>query len=88
MLQELRKERYRFRIVVQELKNTQYASYRATLLAFVNCVIKRTAGTKERATVRNEFIGESRVRIRLGDHDRAEECWSWCGVGKKNVTVA
>ncbi|KAH8398750.1 hypothetical protein KR222_002708 [Zaprionus bogoriensis] len=57
----LKKERYRFKIVINELEQSSAATpppldYQATLLAFINCVIISEPKLQERIRVRNEFI--------------------------------
>jgi len=63
-LQNLKKQRYRFKIVINELELSSAAAqppldYQAALLAFINCVIISAATLQERIRIRNEFIGES-----------------------------
>ncbi|XP_030570905.1 formin-J [Drosophila novamexicana] len=58
----LKKERYRFKIVINELELSSAApapplDYQATLLAFINCVIISEPKLQERIRIRNEFIG-------------------------------
>ncbi|XP_034102764.1 formin-J [Drosophila albomicans] len=58
----LKKERYRFKIVINELEQSSAATeppldYQATLLAFINCVIITKKEPQERIRIRNEFIG-------------------------------
>ncbi|XP_015516525.2 uncharacterized protein LOC107221879 isoform X1 [Neodiprion lecontei] len=55
--QELKRERYRFRVVVDELQNATGGDYRTALLAFINCLIISTPILKDRVRIRNEFIG-------------------------------
>ncbi|KAH8366251.1 hypothetical protein KR093_010981 [Drosophila rubida] len=57
----LKKERYRFKIVINELELSSAATappleYQATLLAFINCVIISEPKLQERIRIRNEFI--------------------------------
>lgn len=53
-----KKQRYRFSLIVNELKSADDIPYRATLLAVVNCIIVVNEEVKDRVTVRNEFIGK------------------------------
>ncbi|XP_055689213.1 inverted formin-2 [Lutzomyia longipalpis] len=53
----LKKERYRFRIIVLELEKANLAEYQMALLAFVNCLIISAPTLQRRIKVRNEFIG-------------------------------
>ncbi|XP_048516246.1 uncharacterized protein LOC105690620 [Athalia rosae] len=61
--QELKRERYRFRVVVDELQNATGGDYRTALLAFINCLIISTPILKDRVRIRNEFIGLKLVPI-------------------------
>ncbi|XP_036337297.1 LOW QUALITY PROTEIN: formin-J [Rhagoletis pomonella] len=53
----LKNERYRFKIVINELEKTSNVEYQAALLAFINCVIISASNLQERIRIRNEFIG-------------------------------
>ncbi|XP_002008048.2 formin-J [Drosophila mojavensis] len=58
----LKKERYRFKIVINELEQSTAAAtppldYLGTLLAFINCVIISEPRLQDRIRIRNEFIG-------------------------------
>ncbi|XP_076657126.1 FH2 domain-containing protein formin 3 [Halictus rubicundus] len=55
--QERKGERYRLRIVVDELRKATAEDYRTGLLAFVNCLVISTPVLKDRIRIRNEFIG-------------------------------
>ncbi|CAB4005147.1 Inverted formin-2 [Paramuricea clavata] len=50
-------QRYRFSVIVNELKNAESASYKATCLAFINSIIIASEQFDERVRIRNEFIG-------------------------------
>lgn len=56
--QNLKDERYRFKVVVEELDKTTAIEYKVALLAFINCVIISAKSLQDRLRVRNEFIGE------------------------------
>lgn len=56
-LQKRKNERYRLRIVVEELQNATAEDYRTALLAFINCLVISTPVLKDRIRIRNEFIG-------------------------------
>lgn len=56
--QNLKAERYRFKVVVAELDKTTAIEYKVALLAFINCVIISAKSLQDRLRVRNEFIGE------------------------------
>ncbi|KAK7076080.1 FH2 domain-containing protein 1, partial [Halocaridina rubra] len=53
----LKAERYRFRVVVEELRTSNTAEYSTALVAFINCIIISTPQLKDRIRIRNEFIG-------------------------------
>ncbi|KAF3420633.1 hypothetical protein E2986_02387 [Frieseomelitta varia] len=55
--QKRKNERYRLRIVVEELQNAATEDYRTALLAFINCLVISTPVLKDRIRLRNEFIG-------------------------------
>ncbi|XP_076352422.1 uncharacterized protein LOC143247809 [Tachypleus tridentatus] len=54
---EQKNERYRFKMIIEELKKAKNVEYQTALLAFVNCVIISAPSTKKRIRIRNEFIG-------------------------------
>uniref|UniRef100_W8B9K4 Inverted formin-2 n=1 Tax=Ceratitis capitata TaxID=7213 RepID=W8B9K4_CERCA len=53
----LKNERYRFKIVINELEKASNVEYQVALLAFINCVIISASNLQERIRIRNEFIG-------------------------------
>ncbi|XP_061387067.1 formin-J [Musca vetustissima] len=53
----LKNERYRFKIVINELEKATNIEYQVALLAFINCVIISAASLQDRIRIRNEFIG-------------------------------
>jgi len=55
--------RYKFSIVVDELKLAKANEYRTVLLAFINCLIISTPQLKDRNRLRNEFIGLKLLEI-------------------------
>lgn len=55
----IKKERYRLRVVVNELDKSSSLEYKVALLAFVNCVIISSKSLQDRIRIRNEFIGLS-----------------------------
>ena len=58
LLQNAKKSRYRFSLLVDELRRADNDVYRATLLGFINSIILYTDRIEERVRIRNEFIGE------------------------------
>ncbi|XP_066598097.1 uncharacterized protein form3 isoform X2 [Prorops nasuta] len=55
--QERKGERYRLRVVVDELQKATAEDYQTALLAFINCLVISTPVLKDRVRIRNEFIG-------------------------------
>ncbi|XP_018047519.1 PREDICTED: uncharacterized protein LOC108686621 isoform X3 [Atta colombica] len=55
--QERKGERYRLRVVVDELQKATSEDYQTALLAFINCLVISTPVLKDRIRIRNEFIG-------------------------------
>lgn len=53
----LKGDRYRFGVVVRELKDASSVEYKTALVAFINCIIISTPQLKDRIRIRNEFIG-------------------------------
>ena len=58
--QTVKGERYRFRVVVEELRAQveTRSDYATALVAFINCIVIATPDLKDRIRIRNEFIGE------------------------------
>ncbi|XP_043504299.1 uncharacterized protein LOC122525518 [Polistes fuscatus] len=55
--QERKGERYRLRVVIDELQKATAEDYQTVLLAFINCLVISTPELKDRIRIRNEFIG-------------------------------
>ncbi|XP_062592916.1 inverted formin-2-like, partial [Saccostrea cucullata] len=53
----LKKQRYRFSLIVNELRMADLVPYKTALMAFVNCIIVANEELEDRVRVRNEFIG-------------------------------
>jgi len=51
-------QRYRFSLIINELKNAEVVPYMTTCLAFVNTILIATEDFEERVRLRNEFAGE------------------------------
>jgi hypothetical protein len=49
--------RYRFEVVISELKTAESDVLRSTLLAFVNCLVFGCEDLHQRDRIRNEFLG-------------------------------
>lgn len=62
-LQNIKNERYRFRVVVNELDKCSNLEFKVALLSFINCVIISSKSLQDRIRIRNEFIGEQFVHI-------------------------
>ncbi|KAG5307322.1 FHDC1 protein, partial [Acromyrmex insinuator] len=85
--QERKGERYRLRVVVDELQKATSEDYQTALLAFINCLVISTPVLKDRIRIRNEFIGlkllpilnelrkshASDVRVQLNAFDYQQE---------------
>ena len=50
-------DRYRFAVVVRELRDAPTVEYKTALVAFINCIIISTPQLKDRLRIRNEFVG-------------------------------
>jgi hypothetical protein len=57
-LQVLKGQRYRFNVIVAELRGASAVDYQTALVAFINCIIISTPQLKDRIRIRNEFIGQ------------------------------
>ncbi|KAK7476742.1 hypothetical protein BaRGS_00032035, partial [Batillaria attramentaria] len=54
----MKKLRYRFSLVVTELRTTELVAYKTTLMAFINCIlVSCDDDLHERCRIRSEFIG-------------------------------
>ena len=51
-------QRYRFSLIINELKNAEVVPYMTTCLAFINTILIATEDFEERVRLRNEFAGE------------------------------
>lgn len=51
-------QRYRFSLLVQEMKGSETEEYVACVLAFMNCIIAGAPDISSRIRLRNEVIGE------------------------------
>ena len=49
--------RYRFSLLIQELRSAETQEYTACVLAFVNCILSACEDFNKRIKYRNEFIG-------------------------------
>ncbi|KAI8508750.1 hypothetical protein Bbelb_138490 [Branchiostoma belcheri] len=50
-------QRYRFSLIINELRFADVTTYKSTLMAFINCIIVATEDLEDRIRIRNEFIG-------------------------------
>ena len=58
VLQVSKSQRYRFSLLVNELRNdVGVSSYLTSVLAFINCLIVSHDNINERVRIRNELIG-------------------------------
>ncbi|XP_021344592.1 inverted formin-2-like isoform X2 [Mizuhopecten yessoensis] len=53
----LKKQRYRFSLIVNELRMAELVPYKTTIMGFINCILVATEALEDRTCVRNEFIG-------------------------------
>ena len=51
-------QRYRFSLIINELKNAEVIPYMTTCLAFINTILIATEDFEERVRLRNEFAGK------------------------------
>ena len=51
-------QRYRFSLIINELKNAEVMPYMTTCLAFINTILIATDDFEERVRLRNEFAGK------------------------------
>ena len=57
-LQLTKGQRYRFSLIINELKNAEVMPYMTTCLAFINTILIATEDFEERVRLRNEFAGK------------------------------
>ncbi len=50
--------RYRFSLLIQELRSSETEEYCACVLAFINCILSGASDLTQRVKLRNELIGE------------------------------
>ena len=55
--QRTKGQRYRFSLLLQEIRNAETHEYAAVILAFINCIIAGSPDLSQRVALRNEFIG-------------------------------
>ncbi|GFR84517.1 inverted formin-2-like [Elysia marginata] len=53
----MKQMRYRFSLIINELKTCEMTPYKTTLMAFINCILCAIVDLLERTRIRNEFIG-------------------------------
>ena len=56
-LQQAKSQRYRFSVVVNELRAAENIPYQTAILSFINAAILSVDSIHERIQLRNEFIG-------------------------------
>ncbi len=59
--QTCKNQRYRFSIVLHELRCAELPGYQASLMGLVNCLILANENLQDRVRIRNEFIGDPRL---------------------------
>ena len=50
-------QRYRFSLIINELRHAEIIPYKICLLSFINCILMSTEDFEARVRLRNEFIG-------------------------------
>lgn len=58
-----KKQRYRFSLLVNELRSNDLPTYLTSVMAFINCVIIANDDLDERVRIRDELIGKLFPRI-------------------------
>jgi len=58
ILQVAKKHRYKFSVIVHELRTAELVGYKTILIALINCILVATDDLEERVRLRNQFIGE------------------------------
>ena len=56
--QQTKGQRYRFSLIINELKNAEVIPYKTTCLAFINTILISTDDFEDRIRLRNEFSGK------------------------------
>ncbi|XP_038055713.1 inverted formin-2-like isoform X2 [Patiria miniata] len=71
-------QRYRFSLIINELRNAEIIPYKICLLSFINCILMSTVDFETRVRLRNEFIGLQLLDIlsnfRQDDKDDGDLC--------------
>lgn len=49
----------RFSVLMKEMQQSSSEEYLASILAFINCILKRADNMKKRIRLRNEFLGKT-----------------------------
>ena len=62
--------RYRFSVIMSELRQAEIVPYKTTILAFINCILVATKSLDDRIRLRNEFIGQSDI----DPHSNFQDC--------------
>ena len=56
-MQRSRCERYRFSVLMQEMRRSSNEGYLASIVAFINSVLAGAGDLKKRTRLRNELLG-------------------------------
>ncbi|KAK0045993.1 inverted formin-2-like isoform X1, partial [Biomphalaria pfeifferi] len=51
-----RKQKYRFSLLVNDLRNTDLTTYKTTVMALINSIIVASENIRDRVRIRNEFV--------------------------------
>ncbi|CAI8013166.1 Inverted formin-2 [Geodia barretti] len=66
-------QRYRFSLLLQEIKNAETHEYAAVIMAFINCIITGAPDLGQRLALRNEFIAMQLLDVLAPMRSSAEE---------------
>ena len=68
-------QRYRFSVVVNELKATENIPYLTGVMSFINATILSTENLHDRMHLRNEFIGKSQLCLGMSQYNITVRKW-------------
>ena len=77
-LQKFTNQQHIFSILVSELKSSETATYRVTLMSFINVILRGHSEGKIRSRVRDQFIGKHFQSIDVNIKGYIYSCLSYC----------
>ncbi len=77
-LQVSQNQRYRFSLIIEELRKADATSYKTTLVAFINCILIATESLEERVRLRNELVGKEHFFVNMRSKKQRRSC-IFCG---------